>query len=441
LSSTVREDLGRLISPFGVIADFHDLRSPRGLGDTIAGASAFFGYPVSRPELRYGADIEHLRGDWWSGDFAHGIALHDYEEARLKALAEAAERYSAGDFDDPVVWSSYHDLGPDALDPQRIPRCSERELSTAGCPLGTFDPAAPIRWIRGVDFSAQEQLWIPAVMAYYRLRGPLAPAERFWYRISTGFAVHSDPAEALVRGICEVIERDAIAVSWLQKIPLPVVDDQWLSDETKRLISWGRRHYVEYLIFDATTDIGVPTALCFGMAKHASHFAQAVSCATGRTITSAAEKAMLDGCFMRWGNQGAGALPESLSDFKALTDGERYMAAPGRRAAFDFLINDARERRSPERLTLPEDPDAMLAWLVGTLSRKGMSVIGVDRTTYELAAAGLTAVNVIVPELQPMSLWPLAQYRAHQRLYSAPALMGYRSHPEEELSTWPIPFG
>jgi ribosomal protein S12 methylthiotransferase accessory factor len=441
MSSAVLEGLDRLTSPFGVIADYHSMRSPRGLEGKIAGASAFFGYPVPRPDLRYATDTDNLRGDWWSGELAYGLALDNFEEARLKALAEAAERYSAGDFDDPVIWSSYRDVESDALDPQRIPRCSERELSTPGCPLTTFDPAAPLRWARGIDFSTQKQLWIPAVMACYRLRGPLRPSERFWYRISTGYAVHSDPAEAMVRGICEVIERDAIAVSWLQKIPLPVVDDQWLSEETKQLISWGRRHYIEYLIFDATTDIGVPTALCLGMAKHASHYTQAVSCATGRTIGSAAEKAMLDACFMRWGDRGSGDLPDNVRDFKALRDGERYMAAPSRLGAFDFLVNDAQKRRNPERLTLPESPSAMLAWLVGTLSRQGMSVIGVDRTTYELATAGLTAVSVVVPELQPMSLWPSAQYRGHHRLYSAPALMGYRSHPEEELSTWPIPFG
>jgi ribosomal protein S12 methylthiotransferase accessory factor len=438
--TTVLEGLEKLISPFGVVADYCALRPPRGLADTVASSSAFFGYPVSRANHRYASDIDHLRGEGWRGDFGYGLALRDVEGARLKAVAEAAERYSAGDFGDPVLWSTYRDLESAALDPRRIPRCSERELSTPGCPLNVLDPDAPIRWVRGIDFSTREQLWIPAIMACYRLLSPL-PAERFWYRISTGYAVHSDPVEALVRGICEVIERDAIALSWLQEMPLPVVDDRWLSEETRQLISWGRRHYIEYLIFDATTDIGLPTALCLGVAKHASHFSQALSCATGRTIGSAAEKAMLDASFMRWGDPATGDLPESFRDFRALSDGERYMADPSRRAAFDFLINGARERRGPERPTLPESPDAMLAWLVGTLSGKGMSVLAVDRTTSELAATGLTAVNVIVPELQPMSLWPLAQYRAHHRLYSAPALMGYRSRPEEELSRWPIPFG
>jgi ribosomal protein S12 methylthiotransferase accessory factor len=440
VSSTVPERLEKLISPFGVIADVYPLRPQRGLEDAVASATAFFGYPVPRADLRYATDINDLRSHWWSGKFGYGLAHHDFQEARLKALAEAAERYSAGDFDDPVLWSSHRNLESGALDPQRIPRCSEHELKAPGCPLNVLDPAAPIRWVRGIDFVRKEQLWIPAVMACYRLRDPL-PSERFWYRISTGYAVHTDPAEAMVRGICEVIERDAIAVSWLQKIPLPVVDDQLLSEKTRQLIAWGRRHFIEYLIFDATTDIGVPTALCLGVAKYADNFSQAISCATGRTITSAVDKVMLDAVSARWGDSPTYDLPEDTRDFNALSHGVLYMAAPSRRAAFDFLINDAQKRPKPERLTLPERADAMLAWLVGTLSQKGMSVIAVDRTTRELAAAGLTAVNAIVPELQPMSLYPAAQYRGHHRLYSAPVLMGYRSHPEKELNPWPIPFG
>lgn len=440
MSNAVLERLERLISPFGVIADVYPLGSPRGLGDTVASASAFYGYPVARAELRYATEIDRLRDIRWRGEFAYGLGFRVSEEARLKALAEAAERYSAGDFDGPVLWSSYRDLESEALDPQRIPRCSERELAAPGCPLNVLDRAATIRWIRGVDFASQEQIWVPAIMACYRTRDPL-PAESFWYRISTGYAAHSDPAEALVRGICEVIERDAIAVSWLQQIPLPVVGDEWLSTETRQLITWGRRHFIECLIFDATTDVGVPTALCLGIAKYSGNFSQTISCATGRTITSAVDKVILDAVTVRWGDSPIDDLPENAAEFRTLSQGVRYMAVPSRRAAFDFLINDAQKRQSEERLTLPEDSGGMLAWLITTLSGKGMSVIAVDRTTHELAAAGLTAVNVIIPELQPMSLYPTAQYRGHHRLYSAPALMGYRSHPEEELNPWPIPFG
>ena len=66
--------------------------------------------------------------------------------------------------------------------------------------------------------------------------------------------------------------------------------------------------------------------------------------------------------------------------------------------------------------------------------------MAVDRTPAELGAVGLTAVSVIIPDLQPMSLFPLAQYRAHPRLYQAPELMGYPSHSEKDLNPWPQPF-
>ena len=89
---------------------------------------------------------------------------------------------------------------------------------------------------------------------------------------------------------------------------------------------------------------------------------------------------------------------------------------------------------------MPEAPAEALAWLVAALSGKGMLAVAVDRTPREIAAVGLTAVNVIIPDLQPMSLRPLAQYRAHPRLYQAPELMGYPAHAEEDLNPWPQPF-
>lgn len=69
-----------------------------------------------------------------------------------------------------------------------------------------------------------------------------------------------------------------------------------------------------------------------------------------------------------------------------------------------------------------------------------MPVLAVDRSHAELRSVGLTAVNVVIPDLQPMSLLPLAQFRAHPRLYRAPAAMGFPVHSEEELNPWPQPF-
>jgi ribosomal protein S12 methylthiotransferase accessory factor len=81
-----------------------------------------------------------------------------------------------------------------------------------------------------------------------------------------------------------------------------------------------------------------------------------------------------------------------------------------------------------------------LRWLLGSLERHDMRVFAVDHTPPEVSAVGLTAMTVLIPDLQPMSLDRRAQFLAHRRLYSAPALMGHIPHREEDLNPWPQPF-
>lgn len=436
----VLERLETLVSPFGVVADAHLVSPSRGLSG-ISVCMADFGqfYPFPGTASLGRTPLPGRPGPPQPGNVAHGIACGDPAQARLIAIAEAAERYSARDFRQGVLWAAYRELDGPALDLGRIPRCSARELATPGCPLRLPDPGEPIRWVLGTDLGSGELTWLPAVMAFYGLRDA-APAEQFWYRISTGYAVHSDPVEALVRSICEVIERDSIAITWQQRLALPLVAGRYLSGRAQELIDWGRRHFIDTFLFDATTDMAVPTVFCLLVAPHAPRSAQLVSCATGRTMGAAAEKALLDGC-VTWELKHHGSdPPANFADFTSLMDGAHYMAMPSRAPAFGFLTTGAHHRIAPERGSLPEGSADLLAWLIRTLSGQGVQVIAVDRTTTELAAAGLTAVNVVIPDLQPMSLRPLAQYRAHPRLYSAPVNMGYRSLPEEELNPWPVPF-
>jgi ribosomal protein S12 methylthiotransferase accessory factor len=174
----------------------------------------------------------------------------DHERIRLIAIAEAAERYSGTDLlGEPTVWARYANLDGRAVDPAAIPRCSATELANPGCRLRPFDPDAAIRWVSGTDLSTGEPVWVPAVMVCYGLRD-LTPPERFWFQISTGYAVHTDPVEAIIRGTCEVIERDAIAITWLQRLTLPIVAPSCRSDTLDRLLDWNERHFVETFLFE-----------------------------------------------------------------------------------------------------------------------------------------------------------------------------------------------
>jgi ribosomal protein S12 methylthiotransferase accessory factor len=116
------------------------------------------------------------------------------------------------------------------------------------------------------------------------------------------------------------------------------------------------------------------------------------------------------------------------------------MARRKRRRAFGFLLDGVRERPvSSPCCQAPDSDTQQLAFLLRRLASIRMSVFAVDISTRELDDAGLAAVRVIIPELQPMSLRPLAQYRAHARLYSAPAKMSMRVLPESRLNPYPQP--
>jgi len=421
-----------LVSAYGVVSHVWRRRAPRGL-DRIgswgaqagSGSSEYRGLSAnSLPRRTTGA----------------GVDTGDPDRGRIIAIAEAAERYAAGDFvGEPARWARSCELDGTVIDLASVPRCSDRELAVDGCPLSRVDPDAVIRWVRGTDLVTSEPTWVPAVMACYRLRKPRTE-ELFWYRISTGYAVHTDPVEALVRGLCEVIERDAIAVTWLQRLALPVVPAQSRSELVDDLLSWYERHFIETYLFDATSDMAVPTVYCLQVAEFDTRLRQVVSCATGRTIAMASEKALLDLTRYRLPGFGPAKAPEEFRDFSDIADGAAFMGRPEMAAAFGFLITGAGLRVAPPRPRLPADPVGALAAITRTLAGRGMQAVAVDRTSRELADAGLTAVCVVIPGLQPMSLSPFAQYRAHPRLYEAPLLMGFRSAAEEDLNPWPQPF-
>jgi len=116
------------------------------------------------------------------------------------------------------------------------------------------------------------------------------------------------------------------------------------------------------------------------------------------------------------------------------------MARRSRRPAFAFLFEDLAYRA----ISAPESPCPgsdveRLTYLVRRLAEKGMPAYAVDISSRELINIDHSAVRVVIPDVQPMSLRPLAQYRAHRRLYDAPARMGMRVLKESQLNPWPQP--
>jgi ribosomal protein S12 methylthiotransferase accessory factor len=372
---------------------------------------------------------------------AHGAgrAYGDPDRARLLAVAEALERYAALLVDDRrLTLASAAELGGDALDLDHIPRCSSRELSRPGCPIMDIDKTRPIRWTAAEDLRTGRRVLVPAVMAF--LEFPELDAENFWIPISTGCAVHASFEAAAVAAICEVIERDAIALTWLQRLPLPRLDDSRLSEAARSLIAWCTDRGITSHLYDATTDLDVPVVYCLQTTERTPRGAQLVGAACGFDIPFLAEHALLETMGLRPGVQGSRRLPRRYADFRSIDDDAAVMAARSKRAAFGFLLDDL-ANRPVSRLEAPgpRSDQERLLFLLQRLAQRGMTTLAVDLTPRELREVGHVAIRVIIPELQPMSARPLVQYRGHHRLYTAPGHMGFRTLPEHRLNPYPQP--
>jgi ribosomal protein S12 methylthiotransferase accessory factor len=344
------------------------------------------------------------------------------------AVVEAVERYSSCMYDErQLIWATRADLGSEAIDLDTVPRCSAMELSDPLCPLRPPGNDVPIRWVRGVSLNGRCPRWVPAVMAFLNIP-PQTPGEQFVLQISTGCAAHVDPALAVLNAICEAVERDAVSLTWLQRLSLPMIDTGVRSGSG-----------VQTYLYDATTDLGIPTV--YGIDVAEDSFGTAVMCASDLDPARAVTKVLREAASGRVALSMAPAVTRPVEDFDTVWEGASYMAAAQRREAFDFLLGSNRTIALSDMKSLATaTADGDLAVVVDALARRGIEVVVVDLTTDEAARAGLWVVRAVIPALQPLSFNYRARFLGHPRLYDAPIRMGYRSCSEPDLNPWPQPF-
>jgi ribosomal protein S12 methylthiotransferase accessory factor len=426
-------------------ARLQDLVSP--LGGLISHVMQLPVEPSSPPLAVFSADLgdvstvlPYLCGPECLGSLDGTGTAVDAERAGIVAVAEALERYANCVYDERQFrWATADELGAEALDLDSLPRCSPTELADPHCAIAPPDRSARMRWMRGLDMRTGKPCWVPAVLVFMHFTAH--GAERITNPISTGAATHPDPAVAVCGALCEVIERDAISLTWLQQLALPRIELDTVGPELQRYLDLSADRDMTIQLFDATTDVGIPTVYGVSIAPDHPTCRTVVSCATSLDPQTAAAKAICETVSVRIALHGAQPPSEDVRTFTGVSDGAAYLCGPERAEAFDFLLDSPARRRLSEMPTLSTgDPTADLRLVCSRLAACGMDAYVVDLTTDEALRVGMTVVRAIVPALQPLTFNYRARFLGHPRLYEAPARMGYPTRPEAELNAWPQPF-
>lgn len=264
---TVRTQLGPLLDPItGVVSERHVY--PATPDNAVAVAVATYANPSPETLFRItvSASLGPFRRDRANARFAFGGGVRA-DDARARAVLEAAERYcTTGQGDESDCYASLADLGDSAIHPNDLMCFAEDQLATV--PPATQTPGelrAPLRYTEDVNLH-----WCTAVsltgverqlpVAYcYRMPDD-DPDSAYCVHDSNGSAIAFSVDDAIVAGFLEVVERDAVAIWWYNKIARPVVDIESFDDDffaemaTRQRATGGRLS-----VFDVSGDLDIPT--------------------------------------------------------------------------------------------------------------------------------------------------------------------------------------
>ncbi|AWB08145.1 hypothetical protein A6A40_24260 (plasmid) [Azospirillum humicireducens] len=194
----------------------------------------------------------------------------DLSAARVSGLMEAIEFYHAERVKLPLRWACFTELQQEAsvLDVSRLPRMT----------TSRFHPFRPILWCEGRDLIGGEQVWVPYESVHTDFSLPLPGGSGNFQMSSNGLASGNHWLEAVGHGICEVVERDALALWSIDgasanpagRLDLSTVDDP----ACRQAINLFRAAGQAIGVWSITTDIGLPAFACVIADREPNHLDQ-----------------------------------------------------------------------------------------------------------------------------------------------------------------------
>ena len=207
-------------------------------------------------------NVDQLRSGLSGGSFGKGSTA---EQGEASALMEAIERYS-GIFQGDEIRTArrFSDFAPgEAILPNDVQLFSEAQIRTRHEPVlhdstpvpDPIDPSAKIDWSPVWSLRDNRFKYLPTSFLYFFYSGPAA-----FHTDSNGCAAGNTREEAIVQGFLELVERDAYAIWWYNRLrraelDLSAFDDSYVRDVQTQFADAGRKLWV----LDVTSDLGIPT--------------------------------------------------------------------------------------------------------------------------------------------------------------------------------------
>lgn len=358
-------------------------------------------------------------------------------QAKMSALGEAIERYSLMHHGrDHGVFESYANLDqaihPNAcmnfsaeqfVQREQLNAQNDRFYALIPKPL---DEQEPIAWTPVYSLTHKDFKYLPSAYCYAQYPGK-DEAQLYAYPDSNGCAAGSSLEEAILQGFLELVERDAVAIWWYNRIKRPAVQlDCYQNTYVAQVVKYYQSVVREVVVLDLTTDLAIPTfaavsyrrdekdQILFGFGAHL-----AVDIAIERAITE------MNQLLPVIGKDGFRSADQVFTDWlsKATLSENDFMVPLD-----DQFIEPAKKYPLPCESTIYDS----LIYCIEQAQKQGLETLALDLTQPDI---GMPVAKVIVPELR--HFW---KRFAAGRLYDVPVKMGWLSEPLTENELNPLGF-
>ncbi|HET8606104.1 MAG TPA: YcaO-like family protein [Gaiellaceae bacterium] len=358
------------------------------------------------------------------------------------ALGEAIERYSATFVPtERIVVASAAELGGAAVDPSRFALFADSQYRRPGFPFVRFDEHTRVPWVRGRALRDGGPAWLPAELVFL---GDLAPPARIGYATSSGAACAAGPAAAIVRGLYELVERDAFMLVWRNRLSLPLLD--WRG--RRKLRELDDRYFAPTGLVYAAVDLSaihdVPSVLAVVRARRGPG-ALGIGAGTAASPGRAWWKALCEAFAAHAAARRLAVLePAALvaDDVASFRDHIRYHASCEGAESARFLDASSERVDIRELRALAGGVTAQIEALLDRIERAGSSAYAVDVTAPDVRRLGIHVVKTLAPELCALDVSHRARFLGGQRILDAACELGLLARPlrVDELNSDPHPF-
>lgn len=391
--------------------------------------------------------IGKLLGNGFYTSYGIGESI---EKAKIKAICEGLEVYGAqlrASIED--IRACYKDIKKEAIYPPSLilyPRYRYKK----SFPCIKFDESLHLSWVKGFNITRNSEVFIPSCFIWRSKKGK----ELLWEATNNGCASHFSIKNAILHGIYEVIERDAIMITHFNKLPTSLVEVDIKNDLFEKIFAEFEYHNIDIYVLKIPTDINIPVFLTVGRNRKKDY--PAFICGAGCNLNPifGLKRSLMEALFRL-----KGYFRNSYKINKILNNWEIYknfyqifhnITTPIEHIFLyyhPFMLNHVQYLFSSHSAKIKfsslsnfsfTSPQEEINLLINLLRDKGHEVLIVDCTPEELKNMGIYCVKVFIPGFQPLYFGEKFK-RISERALEMPYKLGFVKYKKNINELNPCP--